>query len=133
MPTRLYPGYRSNNIDFTSATVRAILVNASVSYDRTHQFVSSVVAGELTPSTRPTLASKTRTDNGSNAWVFDAADLTFPTITNALTANAIILYQFVTNDADSRLMVYVDGTNITTNGLDVVAQFNASGIWSEAY
>ena len=75
-----------------------------------------------------TLSSKTV----SAAGVFDAADSTLTAVTGDQ-CEAILLYQFVTNDADSRPFLLITGATsglpVTPNGGDINITWPAAGIW----
>lgn len=116
----------------TSLTIKLLLVGTGYTFDKDHDFVDDVVAQELsgTGYVRKTLASlATSLDNVNDRSELDAADVTWTAI-DAATAKAAILYAFVTNDADSWLIGYIDtgGFPIVTNGGDVTLQWNAEGI-----
>lgn len=77
---------------------------------------------------RKTLASKTITTNDTNNRVeWDAADLTWTALGTAQTIEAAIVIVEITNDAASQLVVYLDPTNVPTNGSDVTLQFASNG------
>lgn len=79
-----------------------------------------------------TLAGKTvAKDSSVNKGVFDANDITFATLgVGARSAQAALIYKFVTNAADSPPMYYQDtgGFPFAGNGSDVTIQFAATGI-----
>ena len=137
MASRIYPKlyelFNAGTLSWTGDTIQALLVNASASYDRTHDFVNDVTANELSDATRITLASKTAADNGTDRWIWDAGDLTFAAQTASQTVEACIIYKFITDDASSPALVYVDGTNITTNGSNVIVTFAAGGVFDITY
>ncbi len=120
---------------WTTGTMRVLLLNASGAWDETHNFISSVTANELsgTGYARQTLANKTlTTDTANNYVVFDADDLTYTAI-NAGTIGSVVIYREVTNDADSIPWIFLDPTNLVTNGGNVTLQFNVNGIARIAY
>ena len=65
---------------------------------------------------------------------FDADDVTFSSLGGAAndTIGAIVLFKFVTNDADSPPVAYIDDGgsdfSLTTNGSNVVVTWDAEGI-----
>lgn len=118
-----------------SDTLKAMLVTSGYSANKDDDFVADTTPGsnELsgTGYSRKTLASKTVTrDDTNDRAEFDAADLTWTGI-NAGTAAAVIIYEEVTNDADSVLIAYIDsgGFPVTTNGGDLTVAWNAQGIF----
>jgi len=120
--------------NWASVDVRALLVTSGYSVDPDDTFVDDLTPGsnELsgTGYVRKALASEsTSQDNTNDRAEGDADDVTWSAI-NAGTAAAVVLYAFVTNDADSWLIAYVDtgGFPITTNGGDLTIQWNAEGI-----
>ncbi len=81
---------------------------------------------------RKTLVGKTvAIDISANKGVFDANDITFSTLgVGARSAQAAVLYKFITNDAASIPMYYQDtgGFPFAGNGSDVTIQYAAAGI-----
>lgn len=119
-------------LNWASADLRLLLVDAGYTFDKDHDFVDDVVADELsgTGYVRKTLAGEaTSLDNVNDRAEGDADDVSWTGI-NAGTAKAAIIYVQVTNDADSYLVCYIDtgGFPITTNGGDLTVQFNAEGV-----
>ena len=99
------------DIDLLVDTIKAVMVPSSYSYDSTDEFLSDL---GTTLGTAQTLASKTTTDG-----VFDAADITFPTVTGGSTAKAVVLYKDTGSAATSPVIDYIDtitGFPATTNG-----------------
>lgn len=127
---KLYQLALTGAIDLENDTINVLLVDDTYTADKTHDFVSDVVADELsgTGYTRKTLAGKSVTlDNGNNRVTFDATDPVWTGLDAGVIGGAVIFKQ-VTNDADSPLICFLDPTNLTTNGSDVTLQFNAAGI-----
>ena len=120
-------------IDFPSDTIRALLVDATFNGDEDDEFVADpAVLGELvgTGYVRKDLATKTNaldTPNSRAEW--DADDVTWTAI-DAGTAAGVLLYKFITNDAASPIIAFIDtgGFPVTTNGGDLGIQWNAEGI-----
>lgn len=109
------------NAFFSGATIKARLVkNTTAENLTTDQFVSAVT--KITGTTDQTLASVTYT-NG----VFDAADVTFTAVPSGETAEAVVIYKFVTDDTDSPVIAFIDGITgfpFATNGGNVVIQWD---------
>lgn len=122
----------TGNLDLTTG-ISAMLVSNAYTFNRLHDFVDDVVANELTGAGRVSLTGNSVTDNGTNAVVFDANDIVFPTVDAAQTVEACIIYRDGASDAARALLFYLDGTNITTNGTDVSVAFSANGIYSASY
>lgn len=124
-------GFLDADIDLLVDTIKARAVSDT---DYTVNFANtdmSTVTG-YTGTTDVTLGTKTTT-----AGVFDAADHTpaFSSLSQdaAKTIDGIVIYKFVTNDAGSTPIAYIDlTTSLTPNGGDVNITWNASGIFSIA-
>lgn len=120
-------------INYPSDTIRALLVDATFNGDANDEFVGDVgVLGELsgTGYSRKDLGSKTNNIDTPNARAeWDAADLSWTGI-DAGTAAGLLLLKFVTNDADSPILAFIDtgGFPVTTNGGDLGVQWNTEGI-----
>jgi hypothetical protein len=128
----------SGSVDLTNDTIKVMLMDASFTQAATHNFVSDISADELTGvgytagfagAGRKTLASKTLTeDDATGTSTFDAADLTWTTIT-AGTATCAAVIKEVTNDADSIVLGYVGFTPQVTAGGNLVVAWHANGIF----
>jgi hypothetical protein len=110
------------SINWTSDTINVMLIDngAYTVSTSTHQYKSDVAGGAIIagPST---LGSKTTTGGAA-----DAADVTF-TAVSGVSIESIIIYKFVTNDADSPLIAYIDtatGLPITPNGGDIIVTWD---------
>ena len=115
------------NTGLSATTVKAVLVDTGTyTYNAAHQFRSSLtgVAGGV----HPTLGSKTFV-NG----IFDAADTTFTAVTAGATVEAAVIYIDTGSAATDVLVAFIDtftsGMPATPNGGDIVAAWNASGIF----
>jgi hypothetical protein len=116
-------GLLDGSINLETDTIKAALVDTGTYAVNlsTHQYLSDV-SGIV--GTDQTLASKTFT-NGT----FDAADSTWTSVTGN-SVEAIVLYKSTGNAATSRLIGYWDGLSVTPNGGNIIAQWNASGLFS---
>lgn len=132
-------------ISLLSDTIKVMLVTSSYTFNPDHDFIDMGGAndpadhelsgtgytGGYGGSGRKTLASKAITEDDPNDRAeFDAADVTWTSI-NAGTIRAAILIKEGTNDADSKLIAYIDNAAqfpLVTNGGDVTLQWNAEGI-----
>jgi hypothetical protein len=108
-------------------TIKIALIDTGVyTYSSTDEFFSAASSAVI--GTAATLASKTIT-NG----VFDAADVTFTSVTGA-SVEALIIYKDTGSNATSPLILYIDvaasGLPVTPNGNNIDVQFNASGIFA---
>lgn len=132
MANALYPKWKQALLEFTAnndldgQTVKVALVTAGYTYSSTDQYYSSVSASVV--GTPQTLGSKTFTDG-----VFDAADVTFTSVSGAQVV-ALVIYIDTGNSATSPLVAFIDTgvTNlpVTPNGGDIAITWNASGIFS---
>ena len=117
------------------ATFKIALVDTTYVSNRDHKFMSDVT-GELngtgyTPgfagSGRKTLTGRTVTQvDASDRVEADAADVPWTGI-NAGTVGGAVIYKEGTSDADSPLVVFLDITDITTNGGSFTFQFATNG------
>lgn len=132
MASAVYPkakeAFISGSIDLTTDDIRAILIDtADYTYSTAHDFLDDVAAGARV-ATSSALGSKTVT-NG----VFDAADVTFSTVTGDQ-SEAIIVYKHTGTEGTSNLIAYIDsassGLPVTPNGGDITVAWNASGIFT---
>ncbi|MFD9515931.1 hypothetical protein [Streptomyces sp. NPDC059979] len=128
MASALYPSFKAlllgGDIDLAADDVRAVLVDtADYTYSAAHDFLDDVAAGARV-AVSSALASKTIT-----AGVFDAADVTFTAATGD-SVEAVVLYKHTGSDATASLIAYIDGVSVTPNGGNIVAQWNASGIFA---
>lgn len=115
-------------INMSTDTIKVALVDTNVlvpnlSSDDFLDDISSAIVG--TPTT---LTSKTFTDG-----VFDAADVTIPTVTGAQ-SEALVIFKDTGTPGTSPLIWYGDtgftGLPVTPNGGGIGIQWNASGIFS---
>jgi hypothetical protein len=116
-------GLLDGSINLETDTIKAALVDTGTYAVNlsTHQYLSDV-SGIV--GTDQTLASKTFT-NGT----FDAADSTWTGVTGN-SVEAIVLYKSTGVAGTSRLIGYWDGLSVTPNGGNIIAQWNASGLFS---
>lgn len=119
--------------DLLTGTIQVMLVDSGYTFDASHDNPDDgPAANELsgTGYARKTLASKTVTEDATYGAVFDAADLTWTGI-NAGTADAAIIFIFVSDDTDSILLAYIDsgGFPAATNGGDLTITWHTTGIF----
>lgn len=126
--------------ELSSATLKAMLLRNTYTFNPDHKFVADINSTELSVSGYPggfggggrkTLSGKTVTeDAANNRLVFDAAD---PSAWTGLAAGQTIRYvaiiEEITSDAASRVVAILDfGADYPTNGGDITVAFNATGI-----
>jgi hypothetical protein len=108
-------GFMDGDIDMLVDDIKVALVDSAVytvdiDVDEFLDDIASVVA------TSGNLASKTTT-----LGVFDAADITFSSVTGAV-SEALVIYKDTGNPATSPLIAYIDGATglpVTPNGEDI--------------
>lgn len=135
MASNLYnPGLEKlldGTISFESDTINVLLVDTSHTFDKTHEFVSDIVANEAsgTGYARKTLANAAIALDAANDRVEFDADNPSYTALNAGTIAAAIVFKNVTNDADSPIIAQIDFADLVTNGSDVELQINSEGLF----
>lgn len=113
-------------INWGSDTIKARLFLTSATGDKD----STVMTGLGVTGNDQTLASKTRTkDTTNDRIVYDAADLTFAAQASGAEVDSMLLFKFVTNDADSVPIALIDITPVTPNGGDIVITVSADGLF----
>ena len=119
-------------VSWTSDTIKVLLSEDAPT--------DAVYADDLTECSgtgysRQTLGSKTVTDNGDYL-IYDAADVTFSTITVADVAYAYVVKD-TGDDSTSVIIGYFDirdnGTPRNVINDDLILQFSANGIFHERY
>ena len=116
-------GIANGTILFTTNTIKAIIVDSGYTFDKSHQFVTSVSANEVTNSVgtgyeRKTLQSKTVT-LASNVVKFDCANVTYTAVTTSQVWDKLIMYSDTGSDATSPLIACLTIDAVTTNGSNV--------------
>lgn len=117
-------------LDLVTNDIRVLLTTSTYVPNPDHNFVSDVT-NELVGAgyARQALAGKTVTEDDANDLAyFDADDATWLGI-NAGTAARIVIFKFVTNDADSPLVASLDLLpSVLTNGNDMTVVWAGNGI-----
>ena len=136
--TRAKKNIADGTIDLDTHDIRVMLlkVAASTSCD-TEGDVATISAfttlGELvaTNYVRKALANEAvNEDTVNDRAEFDADDVTWTALGGATndTIGAALVYKFVTADADSIPIAYIELTDTPTNGGDITLQWNSEGI-----
>lgn len=124
-------------IDFVNDDIRVLLVmtNTTADTEQDKEFIGDLTTLDEFDGAnyaRKALGSQAvNQDDPNNRAEFDAADVTWTALgAGTRQAQGAVLYKFVTNDADSPLIGWIDtgGFPFTGNGADVVAIWNAEGI-----
>jgi len=120
-------------VDFEADTIHAALIDTGTTDPAiaTHQDWADLTSAEI--GTDTALSSKTIVISG-NVATFDAADLTFSSVSGA-TAEELVLFKWSGVDATSLLIMQWDsgdvtGLAVTPNGGDITVTWNASGIFA---
>jgi hypothetical protein len=120
-------------VDFVTDTIHAALIDTGTDDPdlALDQDWANITAAQI--GTDTALTSKTWTI-ATNVGTFDAADVTFSTVSGA-TAEELVLFKWSGADATSILICQWDsgdvtGLPVTPNGGDIVVAWNASGIFS---
>lgn len=118
--------FLKGSISYNTDTIKAALVKSAYTPNlATHEFLSDLGANVL--NTAQTLASKTTV-----AGAADAADVTFSAVTAGDTGSYVAIYKDTGTGSTSPLIALFDtltGMPVTTNGGDIVIQWNASGLF----
>lgn len=125
-------GFLDADIDLLVDTIKVRAVtDTTYTPSEAHTAMSSVTA--YAGTTDPTISTSKTTTAG----VFDAADISaaWSSVSqdSSNLINGLVIYKFVTDDAGSTPIAYIDlTTSFTPNGGDINLNFNASGIFSIA-
>jgi hypothetical protein len=115
------------SIDWAADTikVRPILTSASPDIDADVVTGIGITGGDITLGSK---TGPTKVD-GTNRVSYDAADPTFIAQPLGAEIDSILVFKFVTNDADSIPIAVVDITPVTPNGGNIAITFDAVGIF----
>lgn len=122
---------QSGTLVYTTDTIKAMLVQSSYTPNKDHNFVSDVVASEISVSgySRQTLASKTLTEDDTNdRVVYDAADPAFGSLAAGQTIGGVVIFKDTGADGTSPLIFFNDTADTATNGNTVTFQIDAAGL-----
>lgn len=107
-------------LDLGSAPLKAALVSTNYTYSAAHSFFSDI-GSNIVGTPQP--LNNVTTTNG----VFDADDVTFPTIAGGSTVGSVVIYNDTGVPGTSVLVAYIDqvvGFPATTNGGDIIVQWD---------
>lgn len=113
-------------INWAANTIRARLVasSATVNKDDTSLTPYTVIG------TDQDLGSKTFTEDTTNdRIVYDAANPTWTAVAGGSTVGGVVIFKFVTNDAGSTPICFIDIADTATNGSDITIDFASTGIF----
>lgn len=141
--------YRTSQINLESATLRAALFNDSTAYSPdavNHAVVADVLDGgttaqeiqDATYSRQGVANASVSVDTTDNEVVFDADNVTFPSLDGDETVQGWIVYAQIGGDdttpGDDLIIALEDevtntnGNPVTLNGSDVTLEFSSEGI-----
>lgn len=122
-------------ISWATSSIKALVVDSGHTFDDNDQFVSDVVADEVTNATgtgyaRKTLTGKTVTVvQADDRVIFDASDVTYSAVETNETWDAVILYLDSNTDSTSKLICYIEIDALETNGSDATIVWASTGIF----
>jgi hypothetical protein len=116
--------YLDAQINLSSNTIKVRLMRVSAyTFSQTHEFMSSMPAAIATDVT---LGSKVLATTSADGGTFDAADAVFTAVGAGAAIDCLAIFKFVTVDADSPCLAYIDGFSVTPNGGDITIQWQAT-------
>lgn len=132
----------NGTIVWGTTTIKAILVDASYTYNADHDFANDVSGNELSGtgytggfggSGRKTITASAPAEDTTNDRIeYDLADLVWTGL-NAGTIGGVVFVVETTNDAASKIIAFLDPTNLVTNGGDVTLVIDAEGALQISY
>jgi hypothetical protein len=110
-------------ISWNVNTLKAIIVDSGYTFNKAHQYVTSVSADEVTNSVgtgyeRKTLTGKTVT-LATNVVKFDCADIIYTAVTTTQVWDKLIVFSDTGSDATSPLIACLTIDAVTTSGANV--------------
>jgi hypothetical protein len=119
-----------SSLAWTADTIRTLLVDPTYVFDPDSNFVADVAADEVVDGSyaRVTLSNKGVTEDDTNDLAsLDADPADFGALTG-VTPSGIVVFKFVTNDADSPLISFSDaGFGAVANGAGYVVNWEGAG------
>lgn len=114
-------------INWSSDTIKARLVASSYTPNKD----DTVMTGVTAIGTDQTLSNKTKTKDTTNDRIVytNTVAITWTAVAAGSTIGTIAIYKFVTNDADSIPICYIDVTDTPTNGSNIVLTPHADGLF----
>jgi hypothetical protein len=115
----------ATRIDLTGDTIKVRPLRVSAyTFAATDASMTPVVAATGGPGDA-TLGTKVL-GTGTNGGNFDAADSTFVAWTAGAALDSLAIFKFVTNDAGSTPIAYIDGFSVVPNGGDITFVWQAT-------
>lgn len=133
---RVYPSISNlrdtGGLNYLTDSIAVTLLSTTAAYNSAHQFLSSLVANEITGIARQPLANKAKT-TGATKIIWSANNLTFAGATAGQTIGSLVVFKDGPSDAARPLIVYHDLTDTLTNGTDVIISWTADGVLFEEF
>jgi hypothetical protein len=126
----------SGDTNLVSSTIKAMLLKDTASFNRDHNFVSDVVAHELSVGgyARQAVANKTMTENDTlDAAYWDADNVAFGALAAGQTVKFVVFFRDTGADATSPLIACWQLVETATDGGAFSFAPNAAGlakVWS---
>lgn len=105
-------------IDMNTDSIRITLVDSTYTFVATETTMTTAGVDRL--DTDQVQGTITITDG-----VYDAADDTWTAVAGGSTVGGAVIHKFVTNDAGSTPIAFIDLTDTATNGGDITIQWDA--------
>jgi hypothetical protein len=144
LPNRTKVEILSGSIDLANDDIRVALYDDGVAFSfdpDIHDFVGDVLDGGTTaqePSDssygRQSLSGQsTSADDTDDEGVFDADDVTFPSLSTTNQIQGVLIYKQITDDTDSPIVGVIDDVDDSdlpaeTNGTDFIIEWSANGV-----
>jgi hypothetical protein len=115
--------FLEGSINWNTDTIKAVLVDLAA---WTPNLASNEYFADVSPSAYTGIAPVTLTGKSTAGGAAAAANVTFTSVSGA-SLEAIVLFKFVTNNADSPLIALIDtatGLPITPNGGDIIVTWD---------
>jgi hypothetical protein len=112
-------------IDYVSDTIKARLVKSTSAHTKDDTDMSGVT--KITGTTDQTLGSKAiAVDMTNDRVTFTGAVITWSAVAAGETVMGVVIFKFVTNDAGSTPIAFIDTTDLATNGSDFTLTADAT-------
>ncbi len=118
----------SASISLDTDTIMCSLVTNDYAQNLTTDEFFTAITGHLAGGAEAAMNTQTLTSKTITLGVFDAADVTFPSVTAAEVCEGVVIWKDTGVDATSPLLAYIDtitGFPLTTNGGDVTIQWDS--------
>ncbi len=115
----VYPKFKQEILGtLVSSTIKAALIKSAASYNAGHDFLDDIIADVIATAI---VTGKSVTDG-----VFDAGDVLFSGVAPGNTYDGAVLYIDTGVNSTSRLICWLDGPLLSTNGGNVTLEFSNS-------